>query len=267
MVKYSCEKCGKEFTQKGHYTKHATKKNPCVFESKIKEMIEKAVAKKIDDITYNASTIISSTNIINQQSSSIVDSIITHKEIKYIDLFCGLGAFHYAFNSLQTEDTKYKCVFACDIDDNVRKIYKENYGITPEGDINNINIENIPDFDILCGGFPCQPFSIAGKKEGFEDKIKGNLFYAILKIIDIKTPNTIVLENVKNLLTIDQGETFRTIKTELENEIVARYYYQKGKLEHSLSLDLEVKKASEILKDDKLYGEILAGKYVDPEIK
>ena len=216
MVNYSCEKCGKEFTQKGHYTKHATKKNPCVFESKIEEMIEKAVAKKIDDITYNASTIICSTNIINEQSSSIVDSIITHKEIKYIDLFCGLGAFHYAFNSLQTEDTKYKCVFACDIDDNVRKIYKENYGITPEGDINNINIENIPDFDILCGGFPCQPFSIAGKKEGFEDKIKGNLFYAILKIIDIKTPNTIVLENVKNLLTINGGETFNIINEELQ---------------------------------------------------
>ena len=63
------------------------------------------------------------------------------KEIKYIDLFCGLGAFHYAFNSLQTEYTRYKCVFACDIDDNVRKIYKANYGIAPEGDINNINIE------------------------------------------------------------------------------------------------------------------------------
>jgi len=156
MVKYSCEKCGKEFTQKGHYTKHTTKKNPCVFESKIEEIIEKAISKKIDDINSNSnfSTKISLTNIINQPSS-IVDSTITHKEIKYIDLFCGLGAFHYAFNSLQTEDIKYKCVFACDIDSTVRKIYKENYGITPEGDINNINIKNIPDFDILCGGFPC----------------------------------------------------------------------------------------------------------------
>jgi DNA (cytosine-5)-methyltransferase 1 len=146
----------------------------------------------------------------------MVDSITTHKEIKYIDLFCGLGAFHYAFNSLQTDDTKYKCVFACDIDDDVRKIYKANYGITPEGDINNIHVENIPDFDILCGGFPCTPFSIAGKKAGFEDKVKGNLFYAILKIIDIKSPNTIVLENVKNLLTINGGETFNIINVELQ---------------------------------------------------
>jgi DNA (cytosine-5)-methyltransferase 1 len=222
MVKYSCEKCGKEFNQKGHYTKHTTKKNPCVFESKIEGIIEKAIAKKIDDINTISSIKLSLSNTINESSSSssssssIIEPIITHKEIKYIDLFCGLGAFHYAFNSLQTEDIKYKCVFACDIDDNVRKIYKENYGITPEGDINNIKIENIPDFDILCGGFPCQPFSIAGKKKGFEDKIKGNLFYAILKIIDIKTPTTIVLENVKNLLTINGGETFNIINAELQ---------------------------------------------------
>jgi DNA (cytosine-5)-methyltransferase 1 len=139
------------------------------------------------------------------------------KEIKYIDLFCGLGAFHNAFNSLQTEYTRYKCVFACDIDDNVRKIYNENYGIEPDGDINNISIDSIPDFDILCGGFPCQPFSIAGKKEGFEDKAKGNLFYSILRIIDKKTPNTIVLENVKNLVSINGGETFNTIIDELQN--------------------------------------------------
>ena len=134
------------------------------------------------------------------------------REIKYIDLFCGLGAFHSAFNSLKN----HTCVFACDIDENVRSIYESNYGIKPAGDINEIKIENIPDFDILCAGFPCQPFSIAGKKEGFDDKVKGNLFYSILKIIDIKSPSTIILENVKNLLTINDGETFRTIKTELE---------------------------------------------------
>jgi DNA (cytosine-5)-methyltransferase 1 len=107
-------------------------------------------------------------------------------------------------------------VFACDIDENVRKIYKENYGIRPSGDINQINIDEIPDFDILCGGFPCQPFSIAGKKEGFEDEQKGNLFFSILKIIDKKQPKTVILENVKNLLTINDGETFAKIVSELE---------------------------------------------------
>jgi DNA (cytosine-5)-methyltransferase 1 len=136
-------------------------------------------------------------------------------EIKYIDLFCGLGAFHSAFNSFK--DKKYTCVFACDIDETVRQIYEENYGIKPGGDINKIKLETIPDFDILCAGFPCQPFSIAGKKEGFDDQVKGNLFYSILKVIDTKSPSTLVLENVKNLLTINGGETFHTIKTELED--------------------------------------------------
>jgi DNA (cytosine-5)-methyltransferase 1 len=143
--------------------------------------------------------------------------LTTYKQqIKYIDLFCGLGAFHTAFDSISNETMKYTCVYACDIDVNIKHIYHKNYGIHPDDDINDINIETIPDFDILCAGFPCQPFSIAGKKEGFEDKDKGNLFFSILKIIDIKHPSTIILENVKNLLTINEGTTFHTIKNELE---------------------------------------------------
>lgn len=141
------------------------------------------------------------------------------KELKYIDLFCGLGAFHTAFNKYNQlqNDIRYKCVFACDINEGIRNIYEENYGIKPEGDINNIIIDEIPDFNILCAGFPCQPFSIAGNKKGFEDKKKGNLFYKILEIIDVKTPDTLILENVKNLHTINKGETFKIIKNELEN--------------------------------------------------
>jgi len=184
MVEYSCDKCGNDFKQKSHLKAHMNRKNPCVKESKIqKEVIELKNNKK---------------------------------EIKYIDLFCGLGAFHTAFKSLETENEKYTCIFACDIDENVRKIYNENYNLMPEGDINKIKINEIPDFDILCAGFPCQPFSIAGSKKGFEDNEKGNLFFSILKIIDIKKPKTLILENVKNLLTINKGETFKIIKTELE---------------------------------------------------
>ncbi len=136
--------------------------------------------------------------------------------IKYVDLFCGLGAFHTAFNLISNKIVKYECVFACDIDENIRKIYKTNYNIEPFGDIKNINISEIPNFDILCAGFPCQPFSIAGKKEGFRDINKGNLFFNILDIIDVKKPNTIILENVKNLLNIDKGNTIKLIKSELE---------------------------------------------------
>jgi DNA (cytosine-5)-methyltransferase 1 len=133
---------------------------------------------------------------------------------RYADLFCGLGAFHAAFDAL---DDGYECVFACDIDDRVRRIYHDNHGIEPHGDINTIDIDAMPDFDILCAGFPCQPFSIAGKKEGFGDQVKGNLFYKILDIIDAKQPQKVILENVKNLHTIHNGETFKIIVESLED--------------------------------------------------
>ena len=107
---------------------------------------------------------------------------------------------------------------ACDINEGIRSIYEENYGIKPEGDINNINIDSVPDFDILCAGFPCQPFSIAGKKQGFNDKLKGNLFYKILEFVDKKNPNIIFLENVKNLHSIHNGNTFKIIISELEKK-------------------------------------------------
>jgi DNA (cytosine-5)-methyltransferase 1 len=141
-----------------------------------------------------------------------------YNEVNYIDLFCGLGAFHTAFdrhNKLQN-NIKYTCVLACDIDSGIRKVYEENYGIKPSGDINEININTMPDFNILCAGFPCQPFSIAGKQKGFQDENRGNLFYKILEIIDKKQPDTLMLENVKNLHTINKGETFKIIKNELE---------------------------------------------------
>jgi DNA (cytosine-5)-methyltransferase 1 len=129
--------------------------------------------------------------------------------IRYIDLFCGLGAFHTAF-------TNFQCVMACDINETVRKIYKQNYNLEPKADIRQIKLNEIPDFEILCAGFPCQPFSIAGNGQGFEDKQKGNLFYDILKIIDHKQPPMCILENVKNLETHDGGNTYATIEKELK---------------------------------------------------
>jgi DNA (cytosine-5)-methyltransferase 1 len=132
--------------------------------------------------------------------------------IRYIDLFCGLGAFHTAFNT----SPKFKCVLACDIDEGARKIYEANYGLKPEGDIRKLDLARMPDFEVLCAGFPCQPFSIAGNGEGFKDTTKGNLFYDILKIVDAKRPPMCILENVKNLKTHDGGRTYKTIVTELE---------------------------------------------------
>lgn len=135
--------------------------------------------------------------------------------VTFADFFCGLGAFHTAFSRDKT-DIDYQCVYAGDIDERVRKIYEENHGILPGGDIMKVIPSELPDFDILCAGFPCQPFSIAGKKEGFLDKNRGNLFSVLLTIIDAKQPSVLMLENVKNMETIHKGETFRAIVGQLE---------------------------------------------------
>lgn len=140
----------------------------------------------------------------------------------YIDLFCGLGAFHTAFNT----DPSFKCVFACDIDEGIRNLYKANYGIDVHGDIRTIDMKALPKFDILCAGFPCQPFSIAGNGEGFQDTEKGNLFYDILNIIDARSPRMCILENVKNLKTHDAGKTYKTI----EDELTKRGYWVTSKV-------------------------------------
>ena len=145
-------------------------------------------------------------------TDTLNSGIEQQKKIRYIDLFCGLGAFHTAFNT----SPEFECVLACDIDDGVRRIYKENYGLEPKQDIRNLDTTTMPDFEILCAGFPCQPFSIAGNGEGFKDKVKGNLFYDILKIIDAKNPPMCILENVKNLKTHENGKTYKTIETELQ---------------------------------------------------
>ena len=149
-------------------------------------------------------------------------------KLKYADFFSGLGAFHTAFdkhNTFNEEMTRaangkypfYECVFACDIDPDVRKIYEENYGMVPAGDINKLDMANIPDFDVLCGGFPCQPFSIAGKKLGLDDPKKGNLFSKLMEVIDAKKPHTVFLENVKNLLSINKGQTWKYMESELKS--------------------------------------------------
>ena len=233
MVKYSCKRCGKEFSQKSHYDSHNRRKTPCENNAdKIKELVDKAVEEKLKELNNKKFIIENQEVIVNTDTVEPDENQI--KEIKYIDLFCGLGAFHTAFNrnNIIQNKVKYSCVLASDINEGVRNIYEENYGIKPEGDINKINIDTMPNFDILCAGFPCQPFSIAGNQKGFQDKTRGNLFYKILEIIDKKQPSTLMLENVKNLHTIHKGETFKIIKTELETRgynvsykvIDSRYY-------------------------------------------
>ena len=131
-------------------------------------------------------------------------------KITFIDLFCGIGGFRLALEALGT-----RCVFSCDKDRQARKTYQANFGEEPEGDITTIAADSIPDFNILCGGFPCQPFSIAGKQIGFKDT-RGTLFFEIARIIKAKQPEVVFLENVPNLARHDNGNTLRVILDTLD---------------------------------------------------
>jgi len=132
------------------------------------------------------------------------------ENIKFIDLFCGIGSFHYSFKKLG-----WNCVMSCDIDNAVKETYKNNYGISPLGDITEIEPKNITNYDILCAGFPCQPFSQCGQHKGFDDK-RGTLFFNIMKFVDYHKPKVIILENVMGLLNHDGGKTFEKIKGDIE---------------------------------------------------
>ena len=128
----------------------------------------------------------------------------------FIDLFCGIGGFHQALTQLNG-----KCVFACDIDKVCRETYHNNYGLMPEEDITKLDISKIPNFDILCAGFPCQPFSNAGKKKSFKDK-RGNLFDNIIEIAKAKKPKFMLFENVKHIRKVDDGKVFQYILDETD---------------------------------------------------
>lgn len=129
--------------------------------------------------------------------------------LSFIDLFCGIGGFHCALTGLGA-----RCVLACDIDEKCRAVYEENWGLKPRADIRALRSEDIPDFDILCGGFPCQAFSHAGKQGGFDDT-RGTLFQEIARILRDKQPRYYLLENVKNLRSHDGGKTLAVIQSAL----------------------------------------------------
>lgn len=137
-------------------------------------------------------------------------------DFTFIDLFAGIGGFHQAMERLGG-----RCVFASEWDDHAQKTYARNYGIVPFGDITKIDEHDVPDHDVLCAGFPCQPFSKAGKQLGFDDETKGTLFFDIKRILKSKINNGhptryIVLENVRNLVSHDSGKTWRTISSNLK---------------------------------------------------
>jgi len=158
---------------------------------------------------------------------------VAKKKITFIDLFAGIGGFHLAFHN-----TGAKCVFVSEWDEPARITYRANFEkIDPKlfdpknidktfvGDITKIKPKDMPDFDIITGGFPCQPFSQAGLKKGFTET-RGTLFFDIVRIIKEKQPSAFFLENVRGLLTHDNGNTFETIKRVLTEELGYSFYYK-----------------------------------------
>lgn len=129
----------------------------------------------------------------------------------FIDLFSGIGGFHYGLAKCDG-----KCVFASEIDETAIKTYIENFGLIPNGDICNISVNDIPSFDLLCAGFPCQSFSNVGQKGGLEDP-RGALIYQVVRILKGCRPKAFILENVKGLLSHNKGETIKIIVGELED--------------------------------------------------
>ena len=151
------------------------------------------------------------------------------KEFRFIDLFAGIGGMRIAF-----EKAGGKCVFSSEWNKFSQQTYEANFGDVPDGDITKIDAKDIPNHDILAGGFPCQPFSIAGvsskkalgRKHGFEDETQGTLFFDIVRIIREKKPRAFLLENVKNLKGHDKGNTFRVIMKKLREDLGYDVHYK-----------------------------------------
>lgn len=157
------------------------------------------------------------------------------KVTKYtgIDLFCGIGGFRLAM-----EANNVKCVFSSDIDTFAQQTYQANFNEIPTGDITKVNAKDIPQFDILTAGFPCQPFSYAGEKKGFEDTTRGTLFFDICRILKYHKPIMLFLENVKGLVSHKEGSTLKTI----EDNLKKLGYYPHWKVLSSLDFGLPQKR-------------------------
>lgn len=142
----------------------------------------------------------------NKSAYSIED------KVKFIDLFAGIGGMRIAFESERSQ-----CIFSSEWDKYARQTYEKNFGEMPYGDINDIPPKNIPNHDVLLAGFPCQPFSNIGKREGFLHQTQGTLFYTIASILQSKKPFCFLLENVPGLVTHDRGRTFKLILETLDS--------------------------------------------------
>lgn len=154
----------------------------------------------------------SSTQVYSPETMSAGTFSSRHYEFKFIDLFAGLGGFHSGLSRLGG-----RCVFAAELDEYLRDIYEKNYGIAPAGDIRQVKETDVPNHDLLCAGFPCQPFSRAGKKKGTECPESGKLIDDVLRIVRNKKPSYIMLENVPDILAVQGGLFWKYIVSNLNS--------------------------------------------------
>lgn len=146
--------------------------------------------------------------------------------LRFIDLFCGIGGFRFAAEQVFAKNNlPAECVFSSEIDPYARAAYQANFDETPSGDLTQIDKNAIPEHELLFAGFPCQPFSIIGQGKGFEDT-RGTLFFEIAKILEAKRPQAFILENVKQLIGHNRGETLKEILRVLRAELGYTVYYQ-----------------------------------------
>ena len=139
--------------------------------------------------------------------------------MRFIDLFCGIGGFHLAARQVAAErGSRLECVLSSDIDRDAQDVYEANFGTRPLGDVRVLAADDVPDHDLLLAGFPCQPFSIAGRMGGFTDD-RGTLFFEIKRILEAKRPRAFVLENVKQLRGHDEGRTLKHILRVLRDDL------------------------------------------------
>jgi DNA (cytosine-5)-methyltransferase 1 len=203
MSKYSCEKCLKEFILLSKYNRHLKRKTSC----KIK--LNGTSVKNTDINTMITNKTSSKVKVGSKKKNLKIN--VKFNKLKFIDLFSGIGGFHQALTHLGCE-----CVCACDIDKHARETYENNYNIKPTKDVLDLDPAKMPDFDIICAGFPCQPFSNGGKKKTFDDE-RGLLFDEIIRIAKVKKPRLMFLENVKHILKVSNGEVIAYIKKKIKD--------------------------------------------------
>jgi len=203
-----------------HYLQNISKSEE-TYGSESKDIIEKYIQFKQlkDQVELYEADIIRG---LNNNTASIPFLSPKNASFKFIDLFAGIGGFRLAL-----QESNGKCVFSSEWEKSAQKTYYKNFGEIPFGDISQENTKKyIPeDFDILCAGFPCQAFSIAGLRKGFEDT-RGTLFFDIEEIANKYRPKVIFLENVKNFVSHDNGNTFRIIKSILEDKLNYKIFYK-----------------------------------------